>query len=144
MPNPNLGLIPRSSPDPSWASFFPPAGYLKHIPTLALLPPSHTSLTQEPYGLPMSRLKLLTMTPPEGPDNGSLAPVNVLQLFPDGETMRKALDANPRLSVLLLRHLSPGQANQLLGDLDGPTLDDKTVEAKGWEVIAKVGRLQPL
>lgn len=44
----------------------------------------------------------------------TLAPCSMLQLFRSHADYVRLLDASPRLRVLLLRHLTPLQANQLL------------------------------
>ncbi|KAG1668607.1 hypothetical protein FOA52_001476 [Chlamydomonas sp. UWO 241] len=100
-------------------------------------PATRTVITQEPYTLPMSSLQVLSTEGPGVPaDAPQATPVSVLQLFPGHATFSAALRSSPRLCVLLLRHLSPAQANALLlrGDDWG---EAERVEADGWVVAGQ-------
>eukprot|EP00899_Mesostigma_viride_P013954 jgi/Mesvir1/2255/Mv19302-RA.1 len=69
-------------------------------------PATRMVITQEPYGLPMSRLLLLA--------DGLLAPVSVLDLFPTHKRFLAAVHQDARLRVLLLRHITPEQGVDLI------------------------------
>mmetsp|Transcript_27732 Transcript_27732/g.60749 ORF Transcript_27732/g.60749 Transcript_27732/m.60749 type:complete len:858 (+) Transcript_27732:614-3187(+) len=66
-------------------------------------------ITQEPYELPMAKLSVLDCV------SGQLAPVNPLDLFDSYRHMSRVLEGSTRSRVLLLRHFTPSQCNQLTG-----------------------------
>ena len=106
------------------------------------------TITQPPYDLPASRLMLLDSAA------GEMRSVAVTDLFPSHAAFASAISADPRLRVLLLRHLTHAQANALLaaadaddaasaaamdgeGASDGgaPAVDDAATLAASWAAL---------
>jgi hypothetical protein len=78
----------------------------------ASIPAKRVTLSQPPYDLPSSRLSLLD------PAAGEMRAIAVTDLFPSHAAFAAAVSGNDRLRVLLLRHLTPSQANALLAAAD--------------------------
>jgi hypothetical protein len=78
----------------------------------ATIAAKRVTLSQPPYDLPASRLSLLD------PAAGEMRAIAVTDLFPSHAAFAAAVSGNDRLRVLLLRHLTPSQANALLAAAD--------------------------
>eukprot|EP00200_Dunaliella_tertiolecta_P005867 CAMPEP_0202344926 /NCGR_PEP_ID=MMETSP1126-20121109/4390_1 /ASSEMBLY_ACC=CAM_ASM_000457 /TAXON_ID=3047 /ORGANISM="Dunaliella tertiolecta, Strain CCMP1320" /LENGTH=1494 /DNA_ID=CAMNT_0048936169 /DNA_START=95 /DNA_END=4579 /DNA_ORIENTATION=- len=92
------------------------------------------SISLEPYGLPMSRLQLLSST------HGMRVQLNMLQLFRSYVEFHQAVSTNQRLRVLLVRHLSPKQANQLLLMQGRESADNGAVPESEEDLVTLFGR----
>ena len=73
---------------------------------------SRCMIALEPYGLPQSNLEVMT-------HDGLRIPVNIFQLFKSPSGLTKHLNRNERRRILLLRHLSPENANHLIAHGSG-------------------------
>lgn len=80
------------------------------------------TITQPPYDLPASRLTLLDGAA------GEMRAVAITELFASHGDFMAAVTSDPRTRILLLRHLSPAQANALLAAADA---DDDTTGSSG-------------
>ena len=71
-------------------------------------PACRSVITTEPYDLPHAALSLLSLKA------GTRAPISLLSLFPSHAAFAAAVRGAARRRILLLRHLTPAQANALL------------------------------
>lgn len=93
-------------------------------------------VTLEPYGLPQSNLEVMVSSAGGGGGRGGggggrgglRVPVNILQLFRTLSGLLRHLRNDERRRILLLRHVSPEQANQLIS----LTSDEATDDTSDW------------
>ena len=98
-------------------------------------PACRSVITTEPYDLPHAQLSLYT------PKAGTRVPISLLSLFPSHAAFAAAVRGGPaRRRILMLRHLTPAQANSLL--LHG--MPQPQAPAEGGAAAAPDGGLHAL
>lgn len=104
-------------------------------------PAQRVTITQPPYDLPASRLTLLDAA------TGEMRPVAITELFASYGDFMAAVTSDARSRILLLRHLSPAQANALLAaadaDDDAGTSNETAAEGDVVAATASWSALQP-